>query len=188
MLTKPPNNIGKDMEKMKAIVCTKYGPSEVLQLKEVPRPIPKQNEVLVKIYATAVTAGDCIVRGFKLPFWHPMGLMMGMVIGFGKPRNPILGMVFSGEVELAGKKVTRFKSGDSVFGWTIKSPLRMNFGTYAEYKCLPEDSILTLKPANITHEEAAAIPYGGLMALYFLKNGNLRKNLKVLIYMNWNHI
>ena len=91
------------MEKMKAIVCTKYGPPEVLQLKEVEKPIPQKNEVLIKIFATAVTASDCIVRGFKLPYWHPLGLMMGIVVGFNKPRNPILGMVCAGEVEYVGK-------------------------------------------------------------------------------------
>jgi NADPH:quinone reductase-like Zn-dependent oxidoreductase len=167
---------------MKAIVCTKYGPPEVLQLKEVEKPTPRKNEVCVKIFATAVTASDCIVRGFKLPIWHPLGLMMGLVLGFKKPRNPILGMVLAGEVESVGKDVKLFKNGDQVYAWTIKSPIQIRFGTYAEYKCLPENSVIALKPFNISYEEAAAVPYGGLLALHFLKKGNIQNGQKVLIY------
>jgi len=167
---------------MKAIVCTKYGPPEVLQLKEVEKPVPKNNEVLIKIYATAVTASDCIVRGFELPIWHPIGLMMGLVIGFKKPRNPILGMVLTGEVESVGKDVKSFKNGDQVFGWTVKSSIQIRFGTYAEYKCLPENSVIALKPFNESYEEAAAVPFGGLMALHYLKKGDIQDGQKVLIY------
>jgi NADPH:quinone reductase-like Zn-dependent oxidoreductase len=167
---------------MKAIVCTKYGPPEVLKLKEMEKPTPKNNEVLIKIFATAVTASDCIVRGFKLPIWHPIGLMMGLVLGFNKPRNPILGMVFAGEVESAGKDVKLFKNGDQVYGWTMKSSLQIRFGTYAEYKCLPENSVIASKPSNLTYEEAAAVPYGGLIALHYLKKGNIQNGQKVLIY------
>ncbi len=167
---------------MKAIVCTKYGPPEVLQLKEVEKPTPKNNEVLIKIFASAVTASDCIVRGFKLPIWHPVGLMMGLVLGFNKPRNPILGMVFAGEVESVGKDVKVFNIGDQIFGWTMKSSIQINFGTYAEYKCLPEDSVIALKPINMTFEEAAAVPYGGLIALHYLKQGDIQSGQKVLIY------
>jgi NADPH:quinone reductase-like Zn-dependent oxidoreductase len=167
---------------MKAIVCTKYGPPEVLQLKEVEKPTPKNNEVLIKIFGTAVTASDTIVRGFKLPLWHPVGLMMGIVIGFNKPRNPILGMVFAGEIESVGKDVGLFKKGDQVFGWTMKSSIQINFGTYAEYKCLPEDSVMALKPINVTFEGAAAVPYGGLIALHYLKEGDIQNGQKVLIY------
>lgn len=174
---------------MKAVVCTKYGPPEVLQLKEVAKPFPKDDEVLIKILATSVTASDCIVRGFKLPFWHPIGLMMGLVIGFKKPRNPILGMVLAGEIESFGNDVKSFKKGDQVFAWTIKSPIQTRLGTYAEYKSLPENSVITLKPSNITFEEAAAIPYGGLLALHFIKKGNIQnkpanlsRKQKVLIY------
>ena len=172
----------KERSQMRAIVCTKYGPPEVLQLKEVKKPTPKDNEVLVKIHATTVTASDCIVRGFKLPSWHPTGLMMRLVIGFTKPRNPFLGMILAGEVESVGKDAKRFKKDDQVFGWTVKSAIQMRFGTYAEYKCLPEDSIFGLMPSNITYEEAAAIPYGGMLALPFLKKGNIQSNSKVLIY------
>jgi NADPH:quinone reductase-like Zn-dependent oxidoreductase len=108
--------------------------------------------------------------------------MAGLVMGFDKPRNPILGMVLAGDVELAGKKVARFKAGDQVFGATTKSLFQPRFGAYAEYTCLPEDSILALKPSNITYEEAAAIPYGGMLALHFLKKGNIQSGQKVLIY------
>jgi NADPH:quinone reductase-like Zn-dependent oxidoreductase len=167
---------------MKAVVCTRYGPPEVLQLRDVAKPVPKKDEVLIKIFATSVTASDCIVRGFKLPYWHPIGLMMGLVIGFKKPRNPILGMVLAGEIETSGKNVKLFKEGDPVFAWTIKSPIQIRLGTYAEYKCLPEKSVMTLKPSNVTYEEAAAIPYGGLLSLQFLKKGNLQAGKKVLIY------
>jgi NADPH:quinone reductase-like Zn-dependent oxidoreductase len=160
---------------MKAIVCTKYGPPEVLQLKEVEKPAPKNNEVLIKIFATAVTASDCIVRGFNVPikFWIPMAL----AVGFPKPRQPILGMVFAGEVESVGKDVKSFKQGDQVFGWD-----RFVFGTYAEYKCMPEDGMLTIKPIHVNYEEAAAVPYGGLLALPYLRKGNIQSGQKILIY------
>jgi NADPH:quinone reductase-like Zn-dependent oxidoreductase len=167
---------------MKAIVCTKYGPPEILQLQEVEKPTPKDNEVLIKIYATAVTASDCIVRGFKLPRWSVIGLMMGLAIGFKKPRKSILGMVLAGEVETAGKNVKRFKKGDLVFGWTLNSGFSIRFGTYAEYKCLPQNSVVVQKPPTVTFEEAAAIPYGGLIALHYVKKGNIQSGQKVLIY------
>jgi NADPH:quinone reductase-like Zn-dependent oxidoreductase len=163
---------------MKAIVCTKYGPPEVLQLKEVEKPALQSGEVRVKILATAVTASDCIVRGFRLPLWHPMGLMMGLALGFTKPRQPILGIVLAGEVESAGKDVKTFTQGDQVFGWDVSSA----FGAYAEYKCLPANGMLAIKPANVNHEEAAAVLYGGLIALHFLKKGNVQRGQKVLIY------
>ncbi|MCB8965811.1 MAG: NAD(P)-dependent alcohol dehydrogenase [Ardenticatenaceae bacterium] len=162
---------------MKAIVCTKYGPPEFLQLRDVPKPEPKKNEICVKIFATAVTASDCIVRGFKIPVWRPMGFMMGLALGFGKPRNPILGMVLAGEVESVGKDVKQFKPGDSVYGMTA-----FGFGTYAEYKCLSETACLVKKPARVSYQEAAAVTYGGLLAGHFIKKGNIQKGQKVLIY------
>src|SRR5581483_4337593 len=152
--------------RMKAIVCTHYGPPEVLQLKEVQKPAPRNNEVCIKIFATAVTASDCIIRGFKVPLslWLPMGL----AIGFPKPGKPILGMVLAGEVEAVGKEVTRFQMGDQVYGFNI-----MQFGTYAQYTCWPENSVMAFKPPNVTYEEAAAVPYGGLLALHFLRKSQI---------------
>jgi NADPH:quinone reductase-like Zn-dependent oxidoreductase len=160
---------------MKAIVCTKYGPPEVLQLREVEKPAPRSNEVCIKIFATAVTASDCIIRGFKVPFifWLPMGL----AVGFTRPRQPILGMVLAGEVESAGSDVKSFKKGDPVIGWD-----RFAFGTYAEYKCMPAAGMLVIKPSNMTYEEAAAVPFGGLLALHYLKKGVVQSGQKILIY------
>ena len=159
---------------MKAIVCTKYGPPDVLQLKDVAKPAPKDNEVLIRIYATAVTSSDCLIRGSKVPLrlWLPMRL----VIGFTKPRNPILGMVFAGEVESVGTEVTRFQKGNQVYAFNIRC------GTYAEYTCLPENSAIALKPSPVTYEEAATIPFGGITALHFLKKGKIRSGQKVLVY------
>jgi len=166
---------------MKAIVCTKYGPPEVLQLQDLEKPTPKKNEICIKIHATSVTSSDCIVRGFKLPGWHPLGIMMGLVLGFGKPRNPILGMLAAGEVDSIGSDAKRFKTGDKVFAYTIKSPTKMRFGTYAQYICLPEDWLILPIPSNVSYEEAAAIPYGGELALHFLRKGDIENRKKVLI-------
>lgn len=162
---------------MKAVVCTKYGPPEVLQLREVEKPTPGKNEVCIKIIATAVTASDCIVRGFKIPRWHPVGLMMGLALGFKKPRNPVIGMVLAGNVESVGKGVRRFQQGDQVYGMT-----GLGFGTYAEYICLSEDECLVKKPSNVSCKEAAAVAYGGLLAGHFLKKGNIQSRQKVLVY------
>jgi len=163
------------MEKMKAIICTKYGPPEVLKVKEVEKPTPKDNEVLIKIYATSVTASDCIIRGFKLPvaMWIPARLALGIT----KPRKAILGLVLSGEIERVGDNVKQFKKGDKVFAHTF-----LRFGAYAEYTCLPETSAITLMPSNTSFEEAAAIPFGGTLALYYLKKANIQRGQKVLIY------
>jgi NADPH:quinone reductase-like Zn-dependent oxidoreductase len=166
--------------KMKAIICTKYGPPEVLQLKEIEKPTPKDNEVCIKIHTTAITHSDIIVRGFKVQ--GGMRFLMGLAIGFSKPKNPILGMILAGEVESTGKAVNRFKKGDQVYGVTIKSAMHPRLGTYAEYKCLPEDSYLVKKPSNATCEESAAIPYGGLIALSFLKKGKIQSGQKILVY------
>lgn len=166
---------------MKAIVCTKFGPPEVLQLQDVEKPTPKNNEVLINIHATAVTASDCIMRRFNPNPRKPMGLIGGLIIGFKRPKQPIFGSVLAGDVEWAGKAVKQFKAGDQVFAFTTKSAFQPRFGAYAEYICLPEDR-LALKPSNLTYEEAAAIPYGGLLALHFLKKGNIQSGQKVLIY------
>lgn len=172
---------------MKAIVCTSYGSPDVLQLQEVKQPVPRDNEVCVKIFATAVTASDCIIRSIALPVWHPIGLMMRLVIGFSRPRNPILGLVLAGEIQSTGRDVERFRVGDQVFGFA-----GTRFGCYAEYTCLPEKriaglpaaipSVIALKPSNVTYEEAAALPFGGLLALHFLKKGGIQSGQKILVY------
>ena len=168
------------MRELKAIVCTKYGPPEVLQLEEIEKPTPKDNEVCIKIHATSVTHSDIIVRGFKVH--GVMRFLMRLAIGFSKPRNPILGMILAGEVESTGKAAKRFKKGDQVYGVTIKSAMHPRLGTYAEYKCLPEDSYLVSKPSYATYEESAAVPYGGLIALYFLKKAKIQSGQKILVY------
>lgn len=162
---------------MKAVICTHYGPPEVLQLQEVPRPTPKHYQVGIKIYATAVTASDSIVRSAALPMWNPMGLAMRVILGFTGPRQPILGMILAGEIESIGQGVKRFKVGDRVYAYTV-----MRFGTYAEYTCVPENGTIALAPANLTYEEAAAIPYGGMIALHYLKKAHLQPGQKILIY------
>lgn len=163
---------------MKAVVYTQYGPPEVLHLKEVEKPTPKDHEVLVKVYATTVTIGDTIMRSFNLPTPRWQWLFARLYLGILGPKRTILGMELSGEVEAVGSKVTRFKTGDAVFGSTFAA----NFGGYAEYKCLPENGPLAVKPSNITHEEAAAVPGAGMTALRCLRKGNIRSGQKVLIY------
>lgn len=167
---------------MKAIECTSYGPPEVLKVCEVEKPQPGGKEILVKLHATSVTASDCIVRGFKLPRWSAGGILMGFVLGFRKHRNPVLGMIISGTIESTGEEVKLFKKGDAVYGWTLTEGFSIRFGSYAEYICLPEDSVIALKPENISFEEAAAIPYGALIAWHFLKKGKIRHRENVLVY------
>lgn len=154
---------------MKAAVYTRYGSPEVLQLKEVAKPTPKDNEILLRIKATAVNSGDLRLRKAN-PF------AVRFFFGLRKPKINILGSVFSGEIESVGNHVKLFKIGDQVFGHT-----NMSFGAYAEYICLPEDGSLAFKPANISHTEAAVIPFGGVTALYFIKKALIKPRQKVLV-------
>jgi len=166
---------------MTAVICTKYGPPEVLQIREVEKPSPKPNEVLIKIFATTAHIGDTKIRRLEPGlgpvtdiFFKPI---MRIIVGFTGPRKKILGMELSGEIEAVGKDVTRFKVGDPVFAST-----ELRFGTYAQYCCIRENGILAIKPANMTHEEAAPVSNGGITALLHLRKANIRQGQKVLIY------
>jgi len=160
---------------MKAIAYTRYGPPDVLHLKEIAKPVPRDNEVLIRVHAAEATKSDCEMRRSQFAvkwFWLPMRVAMGVI----KPRKQILGGYFAGEVESVGKDVTKFKTGDQVFG---SAGLRL--GTYGEYLCLLANSTIVAKPRNMSYEEAAAVPMGGLNALHFMKKANIRSGEKVLI-------
>ena len=160
---------------MRAVVCTRYGPPEVLRLEELATPVPRKNEVRIRIRATAVTSSDCYIRGLRLsPAYR---ILTRLVLGWNAPRRRVLGMVLSGEVESVGDDVGTFEPGDRVFGFN-----RHLFGTYAQYVCWPEDGLLAPRPGNLTDEESAAIPYGGLLALHFLRKAGVRAGQSVLVF------
>jgi NADPH:quinone reductase-like Zn-dependent oxidoreductase len=160
---------------MKEIICTKYGPPEVLKIVEVEKPVPGDNEVLIKEYATTVTIADSRIRGFNIP---PMfRLPFRIMFGFRKPKKTVLGMQFSGVIELTGKNVKGYKPGDRIFAYT-----GFGFGAYAEYHCMSEKGLIALIPAGKTYEEAAAVPFGGLSALYFIRKCGIKKGQNVLVY------
>ena len=160
---------------MKAILFTKYGPPDVLELRELEKPTPKDNEVLIRVYAATVSAGDCELRSFTFPIWIwlPLRIMMGLI----KPKRQILGQELAGEIEAKSKDVKRFKKGDKVYAATTD----FDFGAHAEYKCLPSTGPIAIMPANISYAEAASIPVGGYNALHFLRKANIEKGQRVLI-------
>ena len=160
---------------MKAIVYTKYGPADVLQVKEIEKPEPRDDEVLIKVHAAEVTKADCEMRSFIFQvkwFWLPLRFALGLT----RPKKQILGGYFAGEVESVGKDVSTFKNGDKVFG-----SARLRLGAYAEYLSLPASYTIVPKPNNLSFEEAAAVPLGGLNALHFLRKANIRNGEKVLV-------
>lgn len=160
---------------MQAAVCTRYGPPEVLRVMDLPTPVPRKNEVRVRIRATAVTSSDTYVRGLRL---SPLYRMMArLALGWTGPRQPVLGMVLSGVVDAVGPDVTLFQVGDPVFGFD-----KRRFGTYAQHVCWPEDGLLATRPANLTDEEAAALPYGALLALHFLRKAGVRAGQSILVF------
>ena len=159
---------------MRAAICTAYGAPEVLQIRSVPDPRPRDKEVCIRLFATAVTASDCIVRGLKMRGVYQ--LFLRAAFGFRAPRKGIIGMIAAGEIESVGRDVSSFKLGDQVFGMD-----GFRAGTYAEKVCWPS-SALALRPANLTYEESAALPYGGLIASFFMRRLKVRKGQRVLVY------
>jgi NADPH:quinone reductase-like Zn-dependent oxidoreductase len=159
---------------LKAAVYTRYGPPDVVSIKEIETPTPKDNEVLIRVHATTVTTGDARVRALNLP--KGFGLIGRLAIGISGPRQPILGSELAGVIEAVGKDVTKFKVGDQVLAFTDAK-----LGCHAEYKTMPEDGALARKPANLSFEEAATLCFGGTTALHFFRKGNLQRGEKILI-------
>ena len=162
---------------MKAAICTAYGPPEVLKIKEIPKPVPRDDEILVKVRSAAVNSGDARIRGLRAPGF--LKFVMRILFGFSKPRNPVLGLMFSGIVEQVGKKVTGFEPGDEVYGSTGSK-----MGAHAEFAVMKADGTVKRKPENVSFEEAAALLFGGMTAIYFLEKGGISslQEPKVLIY------
>jgi NADPH:quinone reductase-like Zn-dependent oxidoreductase len=162
---------------MKAMYCKKYGGPEVLELKDVPKPVPRDNEILIKNMASAVNSGDVRVRGLDAPF--ALRLAMRLIFGLTKPRRPVVGMIVSGIVDAVGDKVTEFKPGDKIFG-----SAGMHYGAHAEYLVLPENAVLAKKPQKASYAEAAAILFGGMTSIYFLRKGGIaeKADANVMIY------
>ena len=160
---------------MRAVVCTRYGPPEVLRLVEVERPTPRRNQIRIRIFATAVTVSDCVVRGLKAP--RRYRIPFRLLAGWNAPRRSVLGMVLAGDVESVGRNVTAFEEGDQVFGMS-----RWVVGAYAEEVCWPAKTLLAPRPTNLSYEEAAALPYGGLLAMHCLRKARLQPGQRVLIY------
>jgi NADPH:quinone reductase-like Zn-dependent oxidoreductase len=162
---------------MKAIICPKYGPPEVLQLRDVSKPSPKDDEILIKNHATTVVLGDCELRGFNFPYYgFGLRLLLRLGFGFRGPRKKIIGQQLAGTVEEVGKDVRLFEPGDQVFACT-----NLTLGAYAEYKVMPETGIVTAKPANMSFEEASTIPIGGIEALHYMSQANIQSSQAVLI-------
>jgi len=162
---------------MKAAICPRYGPPEVLRIDEVERPAPASREVLVKIHASTVNSSDWFIRSGLAGGPVTTRMMMRLLVGFTKPRKPILGLVFAGEVAETGEAVERFRPGARVYAFT-----KFHFGCYAQYTCLPETATIGHAPSNLSYEEAAAIPYGGLLALHYLQRAGMREGQRTLIY------
>jgi alcohol dehydrogenase len=160
---------------VKAVVCTRWGPPEVLQVAEVERPVPRKGEVRIRISAAAVTVSDCVARALRAP--RRYRILARLILGWKGPRRPIFGMVLAGEIESVGRNVTSFKPGDQVFGFS-----RWKAGAYAEYVCWSARTLLAPLPANLTHEEAAALPYGGMLAMHLIRKAGIQPGQRVLVY------
>jgi NADPH:quinone reductase-like Zn-dependent oxidoreductase len=160
---------------MKAVICTRWGPPEVLRLADVETPVPHRAGVRIRVVATSVTASDCIARALAAP--PRTRFLARLLLGWNAPRRRIFGMVVAGEIESVGKKVTSFRPGDQVFGLS-----QWRVGAYAEYVCWPARSMLTTKPANLSYDEAASLPYGGLLAQHLLRRASIRSGQRVLVY------